>query len=213
MKALMTMFYNSAPAKLVYQITAQYLPEIVESIPHINEEYIEQFFEKVEEGRNKEIPENKCKTKIDTFEEDGVKFVRLYCQDPNPGIMPDSSVLWNHTDNDCNGELYLGNNGCVYCKKCKKTADIEDVSFIDSGSIAFDNKKKNEEYLKHLVKLISISEMGIANFDWLHDVITSVTKRNISHDKHSILPILQEIVRQKLEEYQIEYNEIIIDIR
>lgn len=113
-KALTTMFYNSAPAKFVYQMTAKFLPEIVESVPHINEEYIESFYDKKQEEINNEIL--------------------------------DASL---------------------------------------ASEIEMDVDKTNKDVKAYLNK----------------------------YNKETILPILQEIVKQKLEENKVEYNEIIIEIR
>ena len=114
MKALTTMFYNSAPAKFVYQMTAKFLPEIVESIPHINEEYIESFYEKKQEEINNDILEASSVSGIEK-----------------------------------------------YVDKTNKDEDI------------YINK----------------------------------------YNKETILPILQEVVKLKLEENKVEYNEIIIEIK
>ena len=46
MKALTTMNTTSAPAKLLLQMVNEYLPEIVGAVPHINEEFIDDYFEK-----------------------------------------------------------------------------------------------------------------------------------------------------------------------
>ena len=46
MKALTTMNSTSAPAKLLLQMVKEYLPEIVSAVPHINEEFIDDYFEK-----------------------------------------------------------------------------------------------------------------------------------------------------------------------
>ena len=46
MKALTAMFYISAPAKMVFNMVKEYLPEVIASVPHINEEFIDNFFEK-----------------------------------------------------------------------------------------------------------------------------------------------------------------------
>lgn len=210
-KALTSTQSKSAPAKLVYRLVAQYLPDVVESVPHLNEEYIEGYYEKKE--LNSSI-EEKIEVDIDKFEKDGVTYVRLYMMNPVDLLNNVANVpftFWKHKDEDCNGDMYLGDNGMLYCNKCSKSKEITAVTFNETGKISY--YAKGNMNFKSLGS-ISGPMVESAGLDWLKNLLTSMElqfKRNA--DKDSILPELQDAVKRILDDKNIEYNEIIIDIK
>lgn len=226
MKALMSMYYVSAPAKKVYKFIAKYLPEVANSIPHINEEYIDKFFANKQQYENdlqKNHNEEKTEIVVDKFEKNGVTYVRLYCQNPvdiQNGVEKVPFTFWKHEDEDCNGEIYLGNNGMLYCKKCSKCKKITETAFNEAGMISF-NIKRDEIDPEAVSDVIGVSYQMIqlAGISWLRNLLMSISDsdsieiKKEEYDKESILPELQKVVKQILEANNIEYNEIVIEIK
>lgn len=226
MKALMSMYYVSAPAKKVYKFIAKYLPEVANSIPHINEEYIDKFFANKQQYENdlqKKHNEEKTEIVVDKFEKNGVTYVRLYCQNPvdiQNGVEKVPFTFWKHEDEDCNGEIYLGDNGMLYCKKCSKCKKITETAFNEAGMISF-NIKRDEIDPEAVSDVIGVSYQMIqlAGISWLRNLLMSISDsdsieiKKEEYDKESILPELQKVVKQILEANNIEYNEIVIEIK
>lgn len=226
MKALMSMYYVSAPAKKVYKFIAKYLPEVANSIPHINEEYIDKFFANKQQYENdlqKNHNEEKTEIVVDKFEKNGVTYVRLYCQNPvdiQNGVEKVPFTFWKHEDEDCNGEIYLGDNGMLFCKKCSKCKKITETAFNEAGMISF-NIKRDEIGPEAVADVISVSYQMIqlAGIPWLGNLFMSISDsdsieiKKEEYDKNSILPELQKAVKQILDDNNIEYSEIIIDIK
>lgn len=220
MKALMSLYYVSAPAKKVYKFIAKYLPEVTNHIPHINEAYIDNFFKNKQQFEN-DLQENRNEEEteiaVDKFEKDGITYVRLYIMNPVDILNNVANVpftFWKHEDEDCNGDIYLGDNGMLYCNKCSKSKEITSVTFNETGKISF--YAKGNMNLKSLGETMSVpgQMVRLAGLDWLKNLLTSIElqrKRNV--DKDSILPELQEAVKQILEANNIEYNEIVIEIK
>lgn len=220
MKALMSMYYVSAPAKKVYKFIAKYLPEVTNHIPHLNEAYIDNFFENkllFENDLQENCTEENSEVTVDNFEKDGVTYVRLYIMNPVDILNNVANVpftFWKHEDEDCNGDIYLGDNGMLYCNKCSKSKEITAVTFNETGKISF--YAKGNMNLKSLGETLAISGqmVRLAGLDWLKELLMSIDlqfKRNI--DKESILPELQEAVKKILDANNIEYNEIVIEIK
>ena len=69
------------------------------------------------------------KIKINKFEENGISYIRLYSKCPScvkQGIMS-SEAFWKHQDENCLGDVYIGDNGFLKCAKCGKTAHARNV--------------------------------------------------------------------------------------
>lgn len=221
-KALTTLFYVSRPVDDVYDVIATHLPEVTASVPHFNKEFFKQFFEnKLKEpvtGSSKIDSE----ITVDKFEKNGVTYVRLYCMKPvniPNGVEKVPFTFWKHEDEDCNGEIYLGDNGMLYCKKCSKCKKITESAFNEAGKISF-NIKRDELEPKIVAEVISVSGQMIqfAGISWLRNLIMSISDRDSieinkeKYDKESILPELQKAVREILDKENIEYSNIIIEI-
>jgi hypothetical protein len=61
---------------------------------------------------------------LSNFTKNGVTYFQLFiscpvCQDK--GVNTEHS-FWTHYDNDCGGDVYLGENAFYLCKKCGKSA-------------------------------------------------------------------------------------------
>ena len=215
-KALTSTQAKSAPVKLVYRLVAQYLPDLIESVPHLNEEFIERYYEK--ESQNL-LVEKKDNNDNDKFEKDGVTYLRLHCQNPIDILKEKVHcpyILWKHGDDDCNGDIYLGDNAMLYCKKCNQYKSLLHVSFEENDKIRFNTENIITHSDKDLIKALAISHMGdLGGFNWLEKVIFAIREysKKIESDKEQILPILQDAVKRILDESNIEYNEIIIDIK
>lgn len=216
-EALTSTQSKSAPAKLVYRLVAQYLPDVVESVPHLNEEYIEGYYEKKELYSS---IEEKIEVDIDKFEKDGVTYLRLHCQNPVDILkekVNSPHILWKHGDDDCNGNIYLGDNGMLYCRKCSQYKSLLHVSFAENNRIRFNTENKIAHSDKDLIKalVISGSMANLGGLDWLEKVIVAIREspKKIEPNKEEILPILQDAVKRILDDKNIEYNEIIIDIK
>lgn len=227
MKALMSMYYVSAPAKKVYRFIAKYLPEVTNSIPHINEAYIDNFFKNKQQFEN-DLQENRTEenseVSIDKFEKDGATYVRLYCQNPvdiqnNVNLVP--FTFWKHEDEDCNGEIYLGDNGVLYCKKCSKSQEISKVTFNEAEKISFNAKGDMLPGILADVLSVSGQMVRLAGIPWVENILGSIALQfgletkteKVIYDKDSILPELQKAVKQILDAKNIEYNEIVIEIK
>ena len=62
---------------------------------------------------------------LDRFEENGVRFIQLFAPCPTCCGEKGTSVsahLWLHTA--CGGDLYIGDNGKIRCKKCGESQQI-----------------------------------------------------------------------------------------
>lgn len=223
MKAMMTMFYVSGPAKLVYNMVQQYLPELVKSVPHINETYIDEWFErKIQEDANNKNSDEVILNSF--FAEDGVTYIRLRCS--NPIDLSSPRILWKHGDNNCNGDIYLGDNGFLYCEKCRKQIGLVNAIFKTNGTISFDEGNgKITNTIKTFGAALCTSDQMVedAGLDWLHRVLESlkpfynssaeVLAIKNKYDKEVMLPILQDAVKRILDNGNIEYNKIVIDIK
>ena len=64
--------------------------------------------------------------KIDSFQENGATYYRLYLQCPvcvGRGVAVPVSY-WLHYDNNCNGSIYVGENAYYKCTKCGCSAHV-----------------------------------------------------------------------------------------
>lgn len=86
--------------------------------------------------------------KLDNFLQDGHTYFRLFVRCPScieQGKSASSSYI-EHGENDCHGEMYVGDNAYFKCKKCGCTAPIENWEFscpVCSGSSVSSLKKGN----------------------------------------------------------------------
>ena len=57
---------------------------------------------------------------LDSFEKDGVTYFELYV--PCPVCLDSGNITfqsyWVHGNNNCGGQLYIGNNAHILCRKC-----------------------------------------------------------------------------------------------
>ena len=108
----------------------------------------------------------------------------------------------------------------LYCKKCSKCKKITETAFNEAGMISF-NIKRDEIDPEAVADVISVSYQMIklAGIPWLRNLFMSISDsdsiviKKEEYDKNSILPELQKAVKQILDDNNIEYSEIIIDIK
>lgn len=62
---------------------------------------------------------------LDSFEKDGVTYFRLYISCPVDFDRGKAMrEYWSHYNNNCDGDIYVGENAFYYCKKCKVTQHV-----------------------------------------------------------------------------------------
>lgn len=69
----------------------------------------------------------------------GVEYVRLYCHDISALYegRPSHKTFWKHKD--CEGDVYVGDNACLYCDKCGQITHLSNVTWhIPLTSISVD---------------------------------------------------------------------------
>ena len=69
--------------------------------------------------------------KIDSFQENGVTYYKLYLSCPvclERGVSTKAS-FWSHYDNSCNGLIYVGENAYYKCTKCGRSAHVLDWKY------------------------------------------------------------------------------------
>ena len=69
--------------------------------------------------------------RLDSFKKDGVVYYQLYCSCPvcdDRGKKP-SMALWKHGDNDCGGDIYVGDDAICRCVECGEQVPIISLSF------------------------------------------------------------------------------------
>lgn len=74
------------------------------------------------------------------IEVDGVLYFRLSCHDISAFYegMPSRERLWKHKD--CEGDVYVGENACLYCDKCGQISHLSNVTWHSPlTSISFDS--------------------------------------------------------------------------
>ncbi len=68
---------------------------------------------------------------LNKFEEDGYTYFQLHapclvCGEQGRGT---PFVFWKHGDDNCNGDIYVGDNACLKCKKCGRSAHVTHCGF------------------------------------------------------------------------------------
>ncbi len=208
MKALTTMNSTSAPAKLLLQMVKEYLPEIVSAVPHINEEFIDDYFEK-----KTQITESDSSAAV--IEKEGVRYYRLTIKDPT--LLYESFqpiIVWKHQNDHCEGNVYLGDNGCFYCEKCGVEIEASRCSFHPDGFIEFDTESNYE--LKSLTKAIATSNLceGV-EIEWMQQVLASLATQlsDLNKDIDQLYPLLYEKIKEILDAHNIKYSEVKIEVK
>lgn len=63
---------------------------------------------------------------LDSFQENGATYYRLCVCCPvclGRGV-PTPTSYWTHSDNNCNGDVYVGDNAYYKCTKCGRSAHV-----------------------------------------------------------------------------------------
>ena len=70
-------------------------------------------------------------TKLKRFEENGVVYFQLYLRCPicwEQG-KPCKHSYWKHADNNCHGDIYVGDNAHFKCKKCGQSSHVNNWGY------------------------------------------------------------------------------------
>ena len=68
---------------------------------------------------------------INSFEENGTSYYQLYMSCPvctSRGVST-PQTLWTHYDNNCQGDIYVGDNAYYKCDKCGHSAHVLDWKY------------------------------------------------------------------------------------
>lgn len=207
MKALTTMNTTSAPAKLLLQMVNEYLPEIVGAVPHINEEFIDGYFEKKAQTTEKDFSVTK-------IEKEGVLYYQLFITDPTHSIESSQPIIWKHLNENCEGNIYIGDNGCFYCEKCGVEIEVSRCSFHPDGFIEFDTESNYE--LKSVAKAIATSNLYVeVELEWMQQVMASLAAQSSDLNKaiDQLYPLLYEKIKEILDAHNIKYSEVKIEVK
>lgn len=74
------------------------------------------------------------------IEVDGVLYFRLSCHDISALYegRPSHKTFWKHKD--CDGDVYVGDNACLYCDKCGQFSHLRNVTWhspLTSNSVDY----------------------------------------------------------------------------
>ena len=66
------------------------------------------------------------KLNLDSFQADGATYIRLYLSCPvcMKNGKPTEPAFWFHYDNNCHGDIYVGENAWYKCGKCGHSAHV-----------------------------------------------------------------------------------------
>ena len=67
------------------------------------------------------------------FIKDEVEYIPLDCPCPNDiemGKPTQSGLFWTHRNNECGGNLFLGDNSYIYCEKCGQSEIVFKCRFM-----------------------------------------------------------------------------------
>ena len=74
---------------------------------------------------------------IDKIQEDGCTYFHLFASCPICNDLGRSAPrsFWKHQDDDCHGEIYVGDNAFYRCKKCGHSSHVKNWDYICSPDI------------------------------------------------------------------------------
>ena len=117
--------------------------------------------------------------KEDVYTENGVTYHKLIAVNPieKERGMKASPHNWLHSDDDCNGQLYIGDNGVILCGKCGKKQHVTYCSF-NAGQqkyvLSFVGQNKPDvPFVLGIVSSMAV-KTGI---EWLNKCINSIEKK------------------------------------
>lgn len=119
---------------------------------------------------------------IDHFIHDNVDYYRLFAMDPVcfEVNIPGKGEFWYHADDNCGGDIYIGNNCHLLCRKCMKEAPVNMVRFasptkdpnVSQNLISFDGHiGKSSHFLSLIGQMKSNCEPK-----WLNDFVKAGIK-------------------------------------
>ena len=174
MCGMCSMFRISAPAMMVYNVVNQYLPKITAMCPHINKETIELNVSNPPLNDEEPVKYVEIKKFVKT-----IQYYQLYCADPveiEQGKDGKPS-FWKHLNDNCGGDIYIGDNGYFYCDKCEKEVHVTECCFNDDKTVEF-GVKPNLRDFKHLAEAIAVGGMitGADGLGWFRRLITIINE-------------------------------------
>lgn len=123
----------------------------------------------IEENKKIDKPEEENR-KIDKFEEDNILFVELYADHPFAfeRNISSSAHYIKHADDECGGQIYIGDNAKFKCRKCNAVDHISKWKYINIED-GFNLSLTDGDPITTLVELMSFaSQMTTdAGLPWL----------------------------------------------
>lgn len=120
---------------------------------------------------------------VDKFKEGGYTYFRLYARCPiciEKGIQSQLSY-WNHYDNDCYGDIYVGDNAFFKCKKCGSEAHVSICRYVcpcHSKSllhlVSFCGPAPWSGLVDEFVSTLVISLVARAGIEWCQKFLTNL---------------------------------------
>ena len=116
--------------------------------------------------------------KIDSFQENGATYYRLYLQCPvcvGRGV-PTPTSYWQHYDNNCNGPIYVGENAYYKCTKCGRSAHVLEWKY----SCPTHSSNSNDQFIgvgaEVLAKTIAVAGQLVeaAGIAWLQSFLANL---------------------------------------
>lgn len=119
--------------------------------------------------------------KIDSFQENGITYYQLYnsctvCWGRGVTTPPSK---WLHYDNNCYGDIYVGENAYYKCKKCGQSAHILDWRVdcpTHSNSLAYyvGESCSSVSNLVGIVRTLGMTD--IAGIPWVQRLVANLEK-------------------------------------
>ena len=87
---------------------------------------------------------------LNKFEENGTIYFQLYisCPVDYDGRHWPRESFWHHGDDNCLGDIYVGDNATLKCAKCGKTCHVSQAAFdcpmhsrVDEELVRFTNQR------------------------------------------------------------------------
>ena len=103
----------------------------------------------------------------DFFHHENATYIRLYAKDPTclERSIPCRGGFWYHADDDCGGDIYIGDNCHLLCRKCMKVVPLNIVGWASPYSVPdiSDNLISFDGNYRKIYNPLSISGQGICN--------------------------------------------------
>lgn len=104
----------------------------------------------------------------------GVGYYRLCCRDPESIVngLPPHKVFWKHKE--CEGDIYLGDNACLYCEKCGHISHLRNViwhspniSLSSDFYVSFYNTTPYSPYTRDIIGHVILESLKYCGVSWI----------------------------------------------